>query len=61
MSQPKPTIDANPVLRFRLRALLIATTVAAVLAAIGGTYLRRQPTQAQGPLLVYWLCLAALA
>ncbi len=61
MSQPKLTIDANPVVRFRLRALLIATTVAAVLAAIGGAYLRCLPTQVQGPLLVYWLCLAALS
>lgn len=61
MSQAKPNIDANPVLRFRLRALLLATTVAAVLAAIGGAYLRRLPTAAQGPLLVYWLCVAALS
>src|SRR5262245_59419208 len=61
MSQAEPNIDANPVLRFRLRALLLVTTVAAVLAAIAGAYLRRQPTAVQGPLIVYWSCLAALS
>jgi hypothetical protein len=47
--------------RFRLRAVFVATTVAAVLSAIGGAYLRRAPAAAQGPLLLYWLSLTTLA
>lgn len=57
MSQHLPTAGANPVLQFRLRALIGATTAVAVLAAIAGPYYRSQPPERQSALLVYWSCI----
>lgn len=44
----------EPMVRFRLRTILVATTVAAVLAGFAGWYYRRQAPTAQQALLVYW-------
>ena len=44
----------EPMVRFRLRTILVATTVAAVLAGLAGWYFRRQEPTAQLALLVYW-------
>ena len=44
----------EPMVRFRLRTILVATTVAAVLAGFAGWYFRRQAPTAQQALLVYW-------
>jgi len=44
----------EPMVHFRLRTILVATTVAAVLAGLAGWYFRRQELTAQQALLVYW-------
>lgn len=44
----------EPMVRFRLRTILVATTLAAVLAGFAGWYFRRQAPTAQQALLVYW-------
>jgi hypothetical protein len=44
----------EPMVRFRLGTILVATTVAAVLAGLAGWYFRRQAPTAQQALLVYW-------
>jgi hypothetical protein len=46
--------SVEPMVRFRLRTILVATTVAAVLAGLAGLYFRRQEPTAQQALLVYW-------
>jgi len=55
MSDASPsTVPRDPVLQFRLRTLLAATTVLAILAAIAGPYYRTQTEAAQRSLLVFW-------
>ena len=44
----------EPMVRFRLRTILVATTVAEVLAGLAGWYFRQQEPTAQQALLVYW-------
>lgn len=44
----------EPMVRFRLRTILVATAVVAVLASLAGLYFRRQEPAAQQALLAYW-------
>ena len=54
MADVANTTPIEPMVRFRLRTILVATTVAAVLAGLAGWYFRRQAPTAQQALLVYW-------
>jgi hypothetical protein len=54
IEDPPHALEPNPVVRFRMRTLLWATTIIAVLAAIAGPYYRRQSAAAQPQLLIFW-------
>jgi hypothetical protein len=54
MADTIETPQADPVVRFRLRTMLQATTVIAVLAAIAGPYYRSVDADAQRRLLIFW-------
>jgi hypothetical protein len=54
LNQPLP----DPVVRFRIRTLLIATTCIAILAAIGGPYYRSVNPSGQRNLLILWTLVA---
>jgi hypothetical protein len=56
---PPQELANNPVLQFRLRTLLWVTTWIAILAAIAGFYFRRQTSEAQSRLFLFWGCLSA--
>jgi hypothetical protein len=58
---PLPTSPPEQVVRFRMRTLLIATAAVAVLMAVAAPFYRRQPSETQQVLLVYWACLAFTA
>jgi hypothetical protein len=57
--QHSPT--PNAVVRFRMRAMIWATTVVAILAAIAGPYFRIQTREGQLILLSLWSCIAVTA
>jgi type II secretory pathway pseudopilin PulG len=50
----QPPLD--PTIRFRLRTILVATTILAVAAAIAAPYWRAQPPSVRAALLVFWSC-----
>ena len=54
MASPLPDVPRDPVVRFRVRTLLIVTTVFAVLSAIAGPVYRIAPDEGRSNLLLFW-------
>jgi hypothetical protein len=59
MSEQQFQSPLDPTIRFRLRTILVVTTILAVAAAIAAPFWRAQPPSARAALLVFWSCCLA--